>query len=50
MGNPQTREQLYQRSSHTAVKVLGLLQTSQSGDLTKGLEGQGDLITDLPQA
>ena len=34
MGDPQTGEKLYQRSS---VKVLGPQQTFQPGDPTKGL-------------
>lgn len=35
--NLQTVEQLYQRSSHTVVKVLGPQQIFQLGDLAKGL-------------
>ena len=57
VGDPQTREQLYQRSSCTVEKVLGPQQISQLGDLAKQLrthrefdfEGQWDLITELAQ-
>ena len=57
VGDPQTRGQLYQRSSHTVVKVLGPQQISQLGDPAKELrtprefdfEGQWDLITELPR-
>ena len=57
VGDPQTRGQLYQRSSHTVVKVLGPQQISQLGDPAKELrtprefdfEGQWDLITELLQ-
>ena len=53
MGDPQTGEKLYQRSS---VKVLGPQQTFQPGDPAEGLripresdfEGEHDLITELP--
>ena len=49
------KEQLYRRSSHTVVKVLGPQQISQLGDPAKELrtprefdfEGQWDLITDF---
>ena len=52
----QTGEQLYQRSSCTAVKILGPTQISQHGGLVKGLgtprefyfEGKWSLITELP--
>ena len=55
--NPQTGEQLYQRSSHTVTKVLGPTKISQPGDLAKGrrtprefyLGHQWDLITEFPQ-
>ena len=54
MGDPQTEEKLYRR---TSVKVLGPQQTFQPGDPAKGLripresdfEGERDLITELPQ-
>ena len=55
--NLYTVDQLYQRSSHTVVKVLRPQQIFQPGDLAKGLrnprefdfEGQWGLITELPQ-
>ena len=57
MGNPQTEEKLYQRSSHTVEKVLGSTKDFPTWDPAKGLrirresdfEGQQDLITELLQ-
>ena len=55
--DPQTGEQLYQRSSHTVAKVLEPTTNFPTRRFTKGTEnsrefdfvGQGDLITELPQ-
>ena len=37
VGNPQTGRQLYQRSSHTVMKVVGITSDSQPGNKVKGL-------------
>ena len=55
--DPQTEEQLYQRGSHTAVKVQVPQQIYQPRDMAKGLRTLGEfdfagrwgLITELPQ-
>ena len=56
MGDPQTGQQLYQRSSHTVVKVLGLtrlpkLDAAKRVGISMGseLEGQQNSITEIPQ-
>ena len=57
VGNPQTGEKLYQRSSHTVEKVLGFTKDFPTWDPAKRLrirresdfEGQQDLITELVQ-
>ena len=56
VGDPQTGQQLYQRSSHMVVKVLGLtrlpkLDAAKRVGISMGseLEGQKNSITEIPQ-